>query len=179
MSTTTSSKRYAQAVFEIAREKNTLTQWQVELKKLAGLMQNSEFIAVIDNPKVPFELKSQFLKGIIGKTDPLTLNLGYLLILKNKFQNIGQITEEYDRLFNDYSGIKNAAVTTAIPIDESEQKNIAHQLEFVLGVKVLASFNVNPSILGGIVARVDGALIDGSIRSRLEILKRNMAGINK
>ncbi len=101
MSTTTSSKRYAQAVFQIAREKDNLTQWQVELKKLADLTRDSEFISVIDNPKVPLDLKSQLLKGLIGKIDPLALNLGYLLILKNKFQNIGQIAEEYDRLFND------------------------------------------------------------------------------
>ncbi len=49
----------------------------------------------------------------------------------------------------------------------------------VLSSKVATDFNVDPSILGGIIARVDGTLIDGSIRSKLEILKKNMAGISK
>jgi F-type H+-transporting ATPase subunit delta len=179
MSTSTSSKRYAQAVFQIARDKNTLAQWQVELKKLARLLDSAEFISVIENPKVPFELKSKFLKELLGKTDSLVLNLGYLLIIKNKFKYTGQIAEEYDRLFNEYRGIKNAEVTTATAIDESEQKKVTSQLERILGSKVVTVFNVEPAIIGGIIARIDGTLIDGSIRSKLENLKKNMAGINK
>jgi F-type H+-transporting ATPase subunit delta len=179
MSTTTSSKRYAQAVFQIARGKNNLVQWQVDLNKLAHLMKNSEFLNVIESPKVPFELKSNFLKELLGKIDPFALNLGYLLILKNKFKNSGQIAEEYDRLLNEYNGIKNAEVTTAISIDDSDRKKVKRQLEHVLGSKVAVGFNVDPAILGGIIARVDGSLIDGSVRSKLEILKKNMAGINK
>jgi F-type H+-transporting ATPase subunit delta len=179
MSTTTSSKRYAQAVFQIAREKNTLAEWQLDLKKIAGLMQNAEFVAVIENPVIPFDLKSKLLKELLGKIDPFALNLGYLLIIKNKFKNAGQIAEQFDHLLNSYRGIMNAEITTAIAIDNSDKKRVTEQLEKVLSSKVATDFNVDPSILGGIIARVDGTLIDGSIRSKLEILKKNMAGISK
>ena len=179
MSTTTSSKRYAQAVFQIAREKNSLAEWQLDLKKIADLMQNMEFVAVIGNPVFPFDLKSKLLKELLGKIDSFALNLGYLLIIKNKFKNAGQIAEEFDHLLNSYRGIKNAEITTAIPIDNSDRKRVTQQLEIALSSRVATDFNVDPSILGGIIARVDGTLIDGSVRSKLEILKKNMAGISK
>jgi F-type H+-transporting ATPase subunit delta len=73
----------------------------------------------------------------------------------------------------------NAEITTAIAIDTSDKKRVTEQLETALSSKVATDFNVDPSILGGIIARVDGTLIDGSIRSKLEILKKNMAGISK
>ena len=179
MSTTTSSKRYAQAVFQIARDRNNLDEWQLDLKKIADLIQNPEFVSVIENPKVTFELKTKLVRDMLGKINSLALNLAYLLITKNKFKNAGQIAEEFDHLLNEYRGISNAEITTAVPIDNPDRKRLTQRLETILGSKVAADFKVDPAILGGIIARVDGSLIDGSIRRKLEMLKKSMVGIRK
>jgi F-type H+-transporting ATPase subunit delta len=179
MSITTSSKRYAQAVFQVARERNNLDEWQLDLKKIAGLIQNPEFVSVIENPKIPFELKAKLTHEILGKINSLALNLSYLLIVKNKFKNAGQIAEEFDHFLNEYRGVSNAEVITAIPVDTSDIKNLTQRLETILGSKIAADFKVDPAILGGIIARVDGSLIDGSIRTKLEMLKKSMVGIRK
>ena len=177
MSITTSSKRYAQAVFQIARDKNNLDEWQLNLKKIADSMQNSEFVSVIENPKVPFELKAQLTREKLGKINSLALNLTYLLILKNKLKIAGQIAEEFDHLLNEDRGIRNAEVITAVSIDNSDRENLTQRLETIIGSKIAADFKVDPAILGGIIARVDGSLIDGSIRHKLEMLKKSMIGI--
>ena len=67
MPATVSSKRYAQAVFEIASEKNELEKWQPDLKRIAELAQDSETMSLLENPKVPFELKAKLAQEKLGK----------------------------------------------------------------------------------------------------------------
>jgi F-type H+-transporting ATPase subunit delta len=179
MSITTSSKRYAQAVFQIARDRNNLDVWQTDLNKITELMQNSDFLSVIENPKISFELKAKLIRELLGKVNPLALNFSYLLIVKNKFKNASQIAEEFEHLLNEYRGIRNAEIITAIAIDNSDRNNLTKRLETMLGSKIAVDFKVDPAILGGFIAKVDGNLIDGSIRNKLEMLKKNMAGIKK
>jgi len=176
---TTSSKRYAQAVFQIAREQNTLDEWKADLKKIADLMENSEFASAMDNPKLPFALKAKLVKETLEPVKPLALNLAYLLIVKNKFKNAAQIAEEFEHLVNEYYGVKHAEIITAVPIESDQQKNLVHRLEVLIKSKIKADFKVDPSILGGVVARVNGGLIDGSVTTKLDMLKNSMVGTIK
>jgi F-type H+-transporting ATPase subunit delta len=176
MSTTISSKRYAQAVFNIAQESNEIDKWQAYLKKIAELMSEPEYIAIAENPALPFDLKAKYTEEKLGKISPLALNLACLLIAKNKCKIAAQIAENYDRLMDEYHGIKRAEVITAIPLDNKDRSNLERQLETITGSKITVQFQTDPDIIGGIIARVDGRLIDGSIRSKLEILRRNLVG---
>jgi F-type H+-transporting ATPase subunit delta len=175
MPITTSVKRYAQAVFEIALESNKLKEWQSDLRKIARLIQDTEFASLIENPKLPFELKAKLAREILGKINPMALNLVYLLIAKGKLKNAGQLADEYERLLNDHYGIKTAEVTTAIALDNTERERLSHHLEAIIGKKVSVNIQVNPDILGGFIARIDDSLIDGSIRNKLEMLKKSLA----
>ena len=176
MSASVSSKRYAQAIFQIAKDKNELDEWQTNLGKIADLMQNPDFADAVENPKLPFELKAKITREVLGKINPLALNLAYLLILKNKFKNSAQIAREYDQLLDEFHGILRAEITTAVPLDDSDKKNLGQRLETMIDSKLHLEFNVDPGIIGGIIARIKGSLIDGSVRSKLQIMKRNLAG---
>ena len=179
MSAMISVKRYAQAVFEIALEANKLKEWQSDLTKIAKLVGDEEFIALAENPKVPFNLKTQLVQEKMGKTSPMVLNLVNLLISKGKLKTAGQILEEYNRLLNQHYGIKSAEVTTAIPLDGAEKEKLGNNLEALVGKKVSMKVHVNPDILGGFIARIDDSLIDGSVRNRLELLKKKLAETRK
>ncbi len=175
MPITTSVKRYAQAVFEIALESNKLKEWQSNLGKIAQLTRNTEFATLVENPKVPPELKEKLAREILGKINPMALNLVYLLIAKGKLKDAGQLADEYERLLNDHQGIKTADVTTAIALDNTEREKLGRHLEELIGKKVRINAQVNPDILGGFIARIDDSLIDGSIRNKLEMLKKSLA----
>ncbi|MBM3165950.1 MAG: ATP synthase F1 subunit delta [Chloroflexi bacterium] len=175
MPATVSSKRYAQAVFEIAKEKNQLEKWQPELKRITGLAQDSEAMSLLENPKVPFDLKAKLAQEKLGKISPLALNLTYLLILKGRLRSIPQIADEYQRLLDEHRGIRHAEVTTAIPLDDTGKKKIAQSLEAMIGKKLSLSLKVDTDIIGGFVARIDDSLIDCSIHSKLEQMKRSLA----
>jgi F-type H+-transporting ATPase subunit delta len=179
MPVTTSIKRYAQAVFQIALESNKLKEWQSNLTKIAKLVQDNEFVGLAENPKIPFDLKTKLVQEKLGKTNPMALNLVYLLVTKGKLKTAGQISEIYNRLLNEHYGIKSAEVTTAVPLDNAEREKLGQNLEELVGKKVSMNVQVNPDILGGFIARIDDSLIDGSIRNRLEMLKKRLAETRK
>jgi len=179
MSASISSKRYAQAVFQIARDRNELDKWQSDLKEIAEIMQNPEFTIILRNPKVPFQLKADLMQGSLGKINQLALNLAYLLVFKNKSDLADQIVDEYERELDDYHGIKRAEVISAIRLDDGDRIKLNQRLENILESKVKINFSIDPEILGGFIAKVDGKLIDGSVRNQLEILRQDMAGTIK
>jgi F-type H+-transporting ATPase subunit delta len=176
MSTTISSKRYAQAVFSMAKEQNEIDKWQVNLKKIASVMTEPEFIGIVENPGLSFELKTELVREKLGKISPLALNLAYLLIQKNKCKISPQIAEHYERLTDEYHRIKRAEITTAVPLNNTEKGKLEHRLETITDNKIITRFRTDPDIIGGIVARIDGRLLDGSIRSKLDILRKSLRG---
>ena len=179
MISTISARRYAQAIFQIAQAKNNLDEWKKELRKLAELMKDRETVDLIDHPKIPFNLKADLVKQKLNTSNELVLNLCNLLILKGRLKNAEQIADEYDSLLDEKRGIKHAIVTTAVPVDDAEKHKISGQLEKITGKNVSIKLQVNPSILGGMVARIEDTLIDGSVRNRLELLRRNLVEATK
>jgi len=179
MTASTSAKRYAQAVFQVAGEQRNLEEWQSDLIKVAELIQDPEVSELIENPKLSFKLKSTLVKEKLGEINPLALNLCYLLISKGKLKDAKQIADEYGRLVDEYRGIKHADIVTAIPIDDKAKENLISQLEAIIGTKIIADIQVDPELIGGMVTRIDGRLIDGSIRNKLELLKKDLAKTRK
>jgi len=170
------ARRYAQAVFEIALEKKELDRWQTDLRKIVGAVSDTTFLAALDSPKIKIEDKSRFLKERLGAINPLALNLVSLLIARSGIGIITEIAVEYQRLLDSYHGIETAEVTTAVLLDDKEKKTLAEKLSAVVGAKVELKTAVDPEILGGIVARVGGKLLDGSTRSKLAALKKELVG---
>lgn len=179
MISTISARRYAQAIFQIAEANNSLDEWKTELRKLADLMKDEQIVELIDHPKMPFNLKAELIKQKLNTTNEIVLNFCYLLILKGRLKNADQIADEYDGLLDERRGIKHAVVTTAIPVDDAEKSKIASQLEKITGKKVTIKLQVNPSILGGMIARIEDTLIDGSVRNKLDLLRRDLVEASK
>lgn len=176
---TTFAKRCAQAVFELAQENGKLEEWRSELKEIAQLATDPETMSFIENTKISLELKMKILRERLAKTNQLPLNLAYFLIAKGRFRELNQIIQAYEQLLNEQYGIKHAEVITATPLTEAEKENIRQYLESVIGGKVVLTLEVNPEIIGGFIARVNSSLIDSSIRTRLQTLKKNLAGAGR
>jgi len=167
-------KRYAQAAFELAREKNELESWQVSLRKIAELVEDERLVALLESPKLPFVVKKGLLEERLGKINTLSLNLACLLISRGRLRLVNNISQEYDRLLDAYRGIEHAEVVTALPLDDEDKERVSRQLEEIMGRKVVVDAQVDPSIVGGLVARIGDTLIDGSIRNRLAALSKNL-----
>jgi F-type H+-transporting ATPase subunit delta len=176
MARRTYARRYSQAVFNIARERNELDRWQSDLKKIASLGEDATFLALAENPKIRFEDKARLLAEGLGDINPLALNLVYLLVAKGRLSMVGDVADEYQRLLDSYRGIEQAEVTTAIPLDDKDKQRLGERLGAVVGKKIVLKPKVDSNVVGGIVARIGGKLLDGSTRSKLLALKNTMAG---
>ena len=168
------ARRYAQAVFNIALEREELDRWQSDLRKMASLGEDAAFIALLERPKLHFEDKARLLSERLGDINPLALNLAYLLVTRGRLAMVGDIADEYQRLLDSYRGIERAEVITAILLDDEDKLRLAEHLGAVVGKKVVLKPEVDSSLIGGFIARIGGKLIDGSTRSKLDALKREL-----
>jgi F-type H+-transporting ATPase subunit delta len=170
------SKRFARAVFEIAHEHNQMDAWSRDLAKMAALAHNQTLVSALENPRFTFENKKKLLAGQLQGIGALAQNLAYVLTAGGHFHIFPQVADEYAQLLAEDRGIARAEVTTAVPLDDEERKRITAQLGVITGKKVTIVEKVDAGILGGMVARVEGKIIDGSTRSQLDRLKSQVAG---
>ena len=174
MTRLTSGKRYAQAAFTLALEKGELDSWQASLRKTADLATDEKLVALLENPKLSFETKKAILAEFLGTVNPLALNLACLLVHKGKLGIAGDISRQYDRLLDTHYGIEHVEVVTALPLDDEDRTRIAGRFEKIIGRKVVVDGQVDPSIVGGIKAKFGDTLIDGSVKSRLGALRKDL-----
>ncbi len=170
------ARRYSQAVFEIALETKELDRWQSDLRKIASLGEDATFIALLESPRFRFADKARLLRERLAEINPLALNLVYLLVTRGRLGMVAEIADEYQRLLDSYHGIEQAEVTTAVPLDAEDKLRLEEGLGATVGKKIVLKAEVDPGLIGGIIARVGGRLLDGSTRSRLVALKSELAG---
>jgi F-type H+-transporting ATPase subunit delta len=170
------ARRYAQAAFEIARDRGEIETWEANLQSLAAVLATPEAQAFVANRQVGPTAKEQFLRDAAGEVTSLVWNLVRLLTAKGRLALLPQIAEAFQELVDDYRGIAHADVLTAVPLDEQGQQELAARLSQITGKSVLIEAHQDPQILGGLVARIGDRLIDGSTRSKLHALRRELAG---
>jgi F-type H+-transporting ATPase subunit delta len=174
-----SARRYAQAIFEIALETKQPDKWLADLKRMAIAAGERGFLSVLENPKLKSEDRNRLLSGVLGGVSPLALNLLNVLITRASVRIISEIVVDYETLLNNYRGMETAEVTTAVPLDEQDITKLTERIGAIVGKKVVLKTAVDPSIIGGIVARVGGQLLDGSTRSQLEALRKTLVGAER
>ena len=170
-----SAKRYAQAVFEIAQEKNELDKWLADLRTIASVLSDEKLTALLENPKIHFPAKTK----VIGETLPgigrLSRNLVLLLTAKGRLVLAKELAHEYDRLLNAHRGIERAEVVSAVPLTDKQKERVTQFLSSLTGKKVAIEARIDPSIQGGLMARIGDTLVDGSTRSQLQHLRKSLS----
>lgn len=174
MARRTSAKRFAQAIFEIALERQELDKWQSDFNKIAVLSSDGDLLALFENPKLRFEDKARILSDHFKDINPLALNMVHILVARDMLNIVSEISEQYQRLLDSYHNIEPAEVVTAVPLDDAEKSKLSSRLEAIIGKKVTIKTEVDSSVLGGIIVRAGGKLLDGSTRHRLQALKEEL-----
>jgi len=169
-----SARPYTQAVFEIALAEKQLDRWQSDLEEVVKLGQDPKIVAFLEDKRIGFSDKLKLLSGTECHINPLVFNLVCLLAHKGRLHMLPAIAEEYQHMLSSHRGIARAEVTTAAPLDDENRLKISRLLGDITGKKVEFEPEVDPSLVSGIVVRVEGKLLDGSLRSRLAALKRRV-----
>ena len=169
-----SGKRYAQAIFELAREQDQLDQWAEDLELVDQALQDEEFKAFLKHAEVPAEAKVRAISTVLSAVHPLVQNLVNILITGGLVDLLPQLYEAYQALLDDHLGRQRVEVTSAIPLEDQELQRITNFLSGLINREVVVTTVVDESILGGIVISMGDRLLDGSARSRLEGLRNRL-----
>lgn len=173
---TSTANRYAEAVFEVAREHNTADLWLRELAEIEQVLADQLASRVLLSPVVPRERKRAILlEALPDLSEPVRRFLD-LLIRRDRLELVPQIAERLRELVAEARGIETARVVTAVPLGEAERQLLTRRLSAFVGKRVMLEESVDPSLIGGVVAQIGDQVIDGSVRGRLEQLRRALAG---
>ena len=168
-------RRYAEAIFDIAREHNTIDRTLEDVQGIASLFSKRTLAYLLNEPKVPAQRKEQAIRSALAsKVLPTSLNLALLVVQRQLVEAMPNIARELAQLVLDYKNQAIAEVTTAAPMDEQQLRQVRQALEQKTGKTILMQTKVQPEILGGVIARVGDQVIDGSIRHRLAVLKQQL-----
>ena len=175
MVVTGAAKRYAQAAFDIAKEQGKLDQWVHNLQELVDVVQNPEMTVFFENPAIPLAAKQQVIEEVLPQPDQqFPRNFALLLLERNRLPELPSVVQFFHELMLEDRGIAIAEVTAAIELTPDEQQMVEERLSRILDKKILVQPYVDPSIIGGLIARVGDDLIDGSVRTQLTQLRRQM-----
>ncbi len=172
----TSVRRYAQAAFSIAIERDALDVWQRDLAKARDIFAESDVQAFMAAPSVPEAVKLDGIQTLLSDADPLVRNLVSLMTTNGDVERFGGFCDTFRELTDDHLGIGRAQITTAVPLDDARRQRIVQNLQEMTGYKRIEVLEqVDPKIIGGVVARVGDRLFDGSTRTRLQSMQESLA----
>jgi F-type H+-transporting ATPase subunit delta len=174
----TAARRYAAAIYELAEEAGSFEDWQRDLDILANVAGDGGALGVLENIKSPMEDRLALLDRALTGMSPLTQNLARLLVSRGRFSLVSQINSAFTEMVDRRNGVVRATATTAVPLSDDEQQSVVERLRLMTGARdIRLQTEVDPAIIGGLVVRVGDQLIDGSTRSRLIQLRRQLAGV--
>lgn len=169
-------RMYARALFEAARGEGKVEQVASDLASLARAVEEvPELRAFLANPEVEPVGKADVLREIAGDADALVQNFVQLVAEKGRAGELVHMSAELEALVAREQNRLAVELTTAYELSDEEAQSIVAAIEKASGRRVEATRTVDPSLIGGIVLKVGSFLADGSVRGRLERLRRELA----
>jgi F-type H+-transporting ATPase subunit delta len=167
---------YAEALFDVAKDKGKLDAVRDELSQFADAVDgNRELQVFFFSPYFSSAEKVAGLKRAVSNADAELINFLGLLIEKQRMPEIFRIRRQLDELWKQENRRIDVTVTSAVTLEPSVVEKVGEEIERQTGQKVELSSRVDAEILGGIVLQVGNKVLDASIRSRLEKLRKSVA----
>ena len=171
-------RRYASALLALATESGKLDKITADLNDFAAAWDSSkELRSVFENPSVSIDVRRKVLRDVAtaSNMDPLLRNTLLLVSDRGRMSQLSHIVEAFKTLAEARSGRVRAEVVTATELPDAFFEQLQKTLERVTGKQVTVAKRVDPSILGGVVARIGDHVFDGSVKNRLAELKHELS----
>jgi len=172
---TTIARPYAEAVFELAKDKGDLKSWSDKMELLSAIASNDDMAMVIANPDMGEHVVALF-KDIAGdKLDESGMNLVKLCAENGRLDVLPEVAAIFEEFKAEEESTVVAEVTSAIALNDEQKSNIAAALKKRLEREVTIVETVDESLIGGVIIRAGDLVIDGSATTRLESLGNALA----
>ncbi len=179
MNNTVLAKRYAKALFQVGKEENALADFSKNLTEMAELYAEvPEVVDGLTNPLYPQDVREKVMEHLVGamKASALMANFLNLLVQKRRADVLPDIAMVFQALVDDENNMCQGTVISASEISSDLNDKIKATLEKITGKQVVVTNEIDPTIIGGIIARVGDLLLDGSIKTQLKGLEESIKG---
>jgi ATP synthase F1 delta subunit len=167
---------YARALFEVANERDSLDEIHDQLGALADAMNDNRELAVFFfSPYFSTDEKKDGLERAVSDANPEFRNFLEALIERHRMPAIFRIRAVFDGMWEEAHKLLSVQIVSAIELDDTTVKHLGEKIGKQVDREIEVSRVVDPDILGGIVLRVGNVIMDASIRTRLEQLRKQVA----
>jgi F-type H+-transporting ATPase subunit delta len=171
-------RRYAATLLDAAEEAGVLEVVRSDVEGVIGTVSGSQdLVAFLENPLLSADIQHKALVAIFdGKLQELTLNFLSLMAQRRRAGMLLQTLEAFLELVEESEGVVSAEVVSAVALTEDQQERLRGRLATYTGKKVRLQSQVDPTLRGGVVAKVGDTVFDGSLNTHLERLRRHLGG---
>lgn len=171
------AKVYGDALFDLAIENNELDEVAKEIQVLKDtLAANTELLQFLNHPKISNEDKIKSIEEIFkGKFSDTTVGFLVVVVTKNRYNELDAIMAYFLEVVREYRKIGKASVTSAFELTKEQKQKIEKKLlDSTEYVEFLIDYKVDPSIVGGLIIRVGDRVVDSSIKSKIESMRKDL-----
>lgn len=167
------AKRYARALFNVAKQSNVIESVESDLNAIANLVENHpDFRGFLASPRISRDEKIGIAERLFSdRVTALTMNMLRLMLVKRRENEFSGVREEFVILRRSEGNILYASVVSAAELDEATKNALVAKLEQKAGKKVEADFRVDPNLIGGVKVALGNYVLDGSVRGSLNRLR--------
>lgn len=172
----TVSRNYAEALFDLAKKHGAIEEYHRALSTVSELLDGDpRFRLFLETPRIEDDERKAVVRKVFDTALPKNV-VNFLLVTidKRRQRLLRRIAREYSLLLDEHLGREHVEVTLARPVDDTMKKLVAERLTGVLGKEAIPHFRVKPEIIGGLVVRTTDTIYDGSVRRRLEGMRRRL-----
>jgi F-type H+-transporting ATPase subunit delta len=172
------AKRYALALFQIAKEKQLLDQLEEEIRVVQQVFaENKELVSLLKHPKLAVQKKKALLQETFASLSTPLLNTLMILLDRHRIEIVPELASEFIGLANEERGVAEATVYSVRPLTEDEKQALSEAFAKKIGKVTLRITNVvDTSLIGGVKLRIGHRIYDGSVSGKLERLQRQLIG---
>ena len=173
------AQTYAKALYEVAFESDQMESFQKELSFIIETFkQYPDFYELCRTPRISLEEKKKIIGDVFsGKLTIEIINFLKVLLDKRRITSLGEIAREYRKLINAHKNVVEGVAVTAVALKEDQKAKLEEKLGKLTGKKIRLRNEIDPSIIWGILLRVEDKVIDGTVQRRLNELKESFAQI--
>ena len=171
------ANRWAKSLFELAGDEGVTREGVLDnLKDIVDTVNaSSDLKALFVNPIVTVEEKQDIIEKVFGQSLPLTVkNFLMVFALRKRLGLLEDILEEYKKELNKCENIVRLKVTSAVELDDAKREDLKNRIIEKLAKNADINWDVDSSIIGGLIFNIDGTIVDDSIRTKLNNMSKRI-----
>ena len=168
--------RYAESLFDLAKEENKVTQYLDDIKLVGEVLDSDpQIVQFFNHVLIENDKKIQLLdQSFKGNVDQYVLNFLKILVQSRRIRYIDDIVKSYIKLSNQYLGIEEGMIYTPYELTDQQIQDIEKAISQKENKKVTLKVSIDPSLLGGIKVQISNRIYDGTIKNKVEMLKKEL-----